>query len=134
MDGHSHGLADRPLVPHVALGHVSPEVKFQFLLLLHLDRVFEREEDGEPGEHPGGVGGGKDGDHDLFVQEALEVASESVEDRVCLDVEAELFVSRVVNHFGHVGMLKCKQGLGRGKLKTILNRKNIFKSHLPFMA
>ena len=121
MHRHGHGLTDCPLVPHVVLGHVPPEMQFQFVILFHLDRVLERKEDGEPGEHSRGMRGGKDGDHDLLVEEALEVSSESVEDRVCLDVKVEFFVSGVVNHFGQVWMLKREQCLRRSELKTILN-------------
>ena len=101
-------------------GHVPPEVELQRVLLLELHRVLEGEEDGEPGEHPRGVGGGQDGDLDALVEVTLEVSSEPVEDGVCGDVEAELGVSRVVDNFCEVWVLECEQSLGRRQLESIL--------------
>ena len=101
-------------------GHVPPEMQFQLVSLLDLDRFLQREEDGEPGEHPRGVGGGQDGDLDALVEVTLEVSSEPVEDGVCGDVEAELGVSRVVDNFSEVGVLECEQSLGRRQLESIL--------------
>ena len=103
-------------------GHVPPEVELQRVLLLELHRVLEGEEDGEPGEHPRGVGGGQDGDLDALVEVTLEVSSEPVEDGVCGDVEAELGVSRVVDNFSEVGMLECEQSLRRRQLESILKQ------------
>ena len=80
MDGYSHGVRHGPFIPHMGLGHVAPEVKLQLVSLLELNWLLEREEDGEPGEHAGGVGGGQDGDHDLLVKVALKISSEPVED------------------------------------------------------
>ena len=80
MDGDSHRIRHGPFIPHMGLGHVAPEVKLQLVSLLELNWLLEREEDGEPGEHAGGVGGGQDGDHDLLVKVALKISSEPVED------------------------------------------------------
>ena len=66
--------------PDVALGDVPPEMQFQLVRLLHLDGLLQREEDGEPGEHAGGVGGRQDGDDDILVKLTLEIPSEAVED------------------------------------------------------
>ena len=64
----------------MALGYVPPEMQFQLVGLLDLDGLLQREEDGEPGEHPGGVSGRQDGDDDVLVKLTLEIASEAVED------------------------------------------------------
>ena len=69
---------------------VPPEVEHDLVIRLELDRLTKREKDGEPGEHAGRVGGGKDADHDLLVQLALEVAAEPVQDRVGNSCEAQL--------------------------------------------
>ena len=120
MDRDRHGVTDRPLIPHVLTSHVPPEMELECVLLLELDWVLEREEDGEPREHSGAMGGGEDGDHNVLVEVTLEVAAESVEDRVSSDVEAELGVPGVVDDLGVVGMLKCEQSLWRGELEPIL--------------
>ena len=120
MDRDRHGVTDRPLIPHVLTSHVPPEMELERVLLLELDWVLEWEEDGEPREHSGTVGGGEDGDHNVLVEVTLEVAAKPVEDRVRIDVEAELGVPRVVDDLGVIGMLKCEQSLWRGELKPIL--------------
>ena len=58
---------------------IPPEVENNLIVSLQLNRLPQREEDGEPGEHAGGVGGGEDADHDLLVQLALKVAAETVQ-------------------------------------------------------
>ena len=71
-------------------GHVPPEMQFQLVSLLDLDRFLQREEDGEPGEHAGRVSGWQDGDDDVLVKLTLKIASEAVEDRISHQVETEL--------------------------------------------
>ena len=66
--------------PDVALGYVPPEMQIQLVRLLDLDGLLQREEDGEPGEHAGGVSGRQDGDDDILVELTLEIPSEAVED------------------------------------------------------
>ena len=66
--------------PDVTLGYVPPEMQFQLVSLLDLDGLLQREEDGEPGEHAGGVSGRQDGDDDILVKLTLEIPSEAVED------------------------------------------------------
>ena len=107
----------------MGLAHVPPEVELQLVILLHLDWFLEREEYGEPGEHAGGVCGGEDADHDLLVEVALEISSETMQHRVSVDVEAELGVPGVVDGLGQVWMIKGEQRLGWSQLKTILQRK-----------
>ena len=102
------------------LGNIPPEVKFDRIVLLELDRFLEGEKDGEPGEHAGGVGGGEDGDHDVLVQETLKVASKPMQDTVRDDLEAELFITGVVDDTVMVGMNKGEQRLRRGQFKAVL--------------
>ena len=71
---------------------VSPEVEHDLVVRLQLDGLPQREEDGEPGEHAGGVGGGEDADHDLLVQLALKVAAETMQHRVSNCCEAQLSI------------------------------------------
>ena len=108
--------------PDVTLGYVPPEMQFQLVSLLDLDGLLQREEDGEPGEHAGGVSGRQDGDDDILVKLTLKIPSEAVEDRVSHQVETERFVSVVINHSRLVGMIEGKERLGRSQLKTILNK------------
>ena len=110
--------------PDVALGYVPPEMQIQLVRLLDLDGLLQREEDGEPGEHAGGVSGRQDGDDDILVKLTLKIASEAVQDRVSHQVEAELFVSVVINHSFLVGMVKRKQRLRGSQLKTVLNKRD----------
>ena len=80
VDWHSHRLTEGPLVPDVSLGDVPPEVQSQLVSLLDLHGILQREEDGEPGEHAGGVSGGQDGDDDLLVKLTLKIPSKAVQD------------------------------------------------------
>ena len=64
----------------MTLGDVPPEMQFQLVSLLHLHGILQREEDGEPGEHAGGVSGGQDGDDDLLVKLTLKIPSKAVQD------------------------------------------------------
>ena len=66
---------------------VPPEVKNDLVVRLELDRLAQREEDGKPGEHSGGVGGRQDGNHNLFVEVALKVSTETMKYRVRTNVE-----------------------------------------------
>ena len=106
----------------MTLGYVPPEMQFQLVSLLDLDGLLQREEDGEPGEHAGGVSVRQDGDDDILVKLTLKIPSEAVEDRVSHQVERERFVSVVINHSRLVGMIKGKERLGRRQLKTVLNK------------
>ena len=106
----------------MTLGYVPPEMQFQLVSLLDLDGLLQREEDGEPGEHAGGVSGRQDGDVDFLVKLTLKIPSEAVEDRVSHQVERERFVSVVINHSRLVGMIEGKERLGRSQLKTVLSK------------
>ena len=86
------------------LGHIPPEVKLHCVILLELHGFLEWKEEGEPGEHARGVGGGEDRDHDFLVQKTLKVASKAMKDTVRDDLEAELFIASVVNDTVMVGM------------------------------
>ena len=108
--------------PDVTLGDVPPEMQFQLVSLLDLDGLLQREEDGEPGEHAGGVSVRQDGDDDILVKLTLKIPSEAVEDRVSHQVERERFVSVVINHSSLVGMVEFEQRLRGSQLETVLNK------------
>ena len=109
---------------------ISPEVKHDLVIRLQLDGLPQREEDGEPGEHAGGVGGREDADHDLLVQLALKVAAETVQHRVSNCCEAQLCVPGnllllnvfyvapcIVNNLVPVGMVEGEERLWWGQFK-----------------
>ena len=77
---------------------VPPEVKHDLVVRLDLDGLAQGEEDGEPGEHAGGVGGREYADHDLLVQLAFKVAPEPVEHRVSNCCEAQFGVSENIEN------------------------------------
>ena len=115
---------------------VSPEVEHDLVVCLQLDGLPQREEDGEPGEHAGGVGGGEDADHDLLVQLALKVAAETVQHRVSNCCEAQFGIPEnfsflkakstfwiapcIVNNLVPVGVIEGEERLWCGQLKPIL--------------
>ena len=75
------------------------------------------EVDGEPGKHGRCVGGGFDGDGDVFVEGAVEIACEAVNRGVHVGVEGQLLVPTVaVGQFGRrvesLGVVEGEKGLG----------------------
>ena len=107
MHGNCGGRRERPLIPHVLRADIPPEVEHDLVVRLQLDRLAQREEDGEPGEHAGGVGGRQDADHDLLVQLALKVAAEPVEHRVSNCCEAQFGIPVIFIFFEAPYIFDC---------------------------
>ena len=86
-----------PFVPDVSVIDATPKVSFKNVslsikktlrqsvshknninYLFQIDRILQREENGEPAEHARRVSAGIDGEHHVFVEHRLKVTGESV--------------------------------------------------------
>jgi len=78
---HSGGcrLCHRPLVPHLVLPTHPPHVRRDRLPGRQQHRLTQGEEDGEPAEHVGRVGGGVGGQQHARVEHRLKVAGKPVQ-------------------------------------------------------
>jgi hypothetical protein len=73
-------LTQGPLIPHLMCCPSSPHVNCDRLPSCYIHGILEREEDWEPAEHVGCVGGRVCVECDIFVKHRLKIAHQAVDD------------------------------------------------------
>ena len=65
--------------------------------LLQMNGCLQREKDGEPGKHSGGMSSGIDRQHYVLVENSFEVAGKAVQHGIALDGETQCLRATVIH-------------------------------------